>query len=102
MKVPYNYLPLEFKNHKRIFNEWKKLIKSSDFTLGNYVNQFEKKFAKYIGSFFPLIKGCSTNCPVLKPIFSALAIASSVVPVLLQSSLNLINFEFLTNCLLKE
>ena len=39
---------------------------------------------------------------MLKPIFSALAIASSVVPVLLQSSLNLINFGSLINCLLKE
>ena len=40
-KVPYNYLPYEFKDTKHIFNKWKSLIKSTDFTLGKYVNIFE-------------------------------------------------------------
>ena len=65
MKVPYNYLPLEFKNHKRIFNEWKKLIKSSDFTLGKYVNQFEKKFAKYIGVKYSVSTNTGTDALIL-------------------------------------
>ena len=64
MKV-YNYLPLEFKNHKRIFNEWKKLIKSSDFTLGKYVNQFEKKFAKYIGVKYSVSTNTGTDALIL-------------------------------------
>jgi aminotransferase EvaB len=46
--VNYNYLPQEFKNTKKIFFEWKKLIRSSDFTLGFYVKKFEQEFAKYI------------------------------------------------------
>ena len=46
MKVAYNYLPLEFKNNSKIINGWKKLIKSSDFTLGKDMVEFEKRFAK--------------------------------------------------------
>ena len=49
MKVPYNYLPMEFKENGKIFNNWKKLINSTDFTLGKFVVEFEKKFANYIG-----------------------------------------------------
>lgn len=50
MKIPFNYLPYEFEKNNKIFNDWKKLIKSTDFTLGKFVDQFEKKFAKYINS----------------------------------------------------
>ena len=57
MKVPFNYLPMQFKNTKEIFKNWKKLIQSSDFTLGRKMIEFEKKFAKFIG-----VKYCiSTN-----------------------------------------
>ena len=48
------------------------------------------------------MKGCLTKSPVLKPIFSALAIASSVVPVLLQSSLNFLKFGSLTKFYSKD
>ena len=41
MKVPFNYLPMQFKNTKEIFKNWKKLIKSSDFTLGQKMIEFE-------------------------------------------------------------
>ena len=50
MRIPFNYLPYEFKNTKSIISRWKKLIKSSDFTLGHYVKEFEGKFAKFIGA----------------------------------------------------
>ncbi len=57
MLVPYNYLPYQFKNNKNIFREWNKLIKTTDFTLGSKMIEFEKKFSKYIG-----VKYCvSTN-----------------------------------------
>ncbi len=57
IKVPFNYLPFEFKSNKNIFKSWKKLIKSTQFTLGPYVEDFENNFAKYIG-----VKYCiSTN-----------------------------------------
>ena len=57
MKVNYNYLPQEFKKPNNIIKDWKKLIKSSDFTLGKFIQKFEKKFSKYVG-----VKYCiSTN-----------------------------------------
>ena len=49
MKVPYNYLPMQFSDVEGIFNEWKKLIQSTDFTLGFFVEKFEKEFAEFIG-----------------------------------------------------
>ena len=57
MKVPFNYLPQQFKNNNIFFKEWKKLIKSCEFTLGPFVKKFENKFAKFIK-----VKHCiSTN-----------------------------------------
>jgi aminotransferase EvaB len=50
MLVPYNYLPYEFADTSQIFKDWKKLIKTTDFTLGQYVEKFEKKFAKYVNA----------------------------------------------------
>ena len=49
IKVPYNYLPFEFSNTKDIFKAWKKLILSTDFTLGKFMENFEKQFSKYLG-----------------------------------------------------
>ena len=49
MKVYYNYLPKQFADTTKIFKDWKKLISSSEFTLGSFMHDFEKKFAKYIG-----------------------------------------------------
>ena len=34
MKIKYNYLPFEFRNPQKIMSEWKKLIKTTEFTLG--------------------------------------------------------------------
>lgn len=48
MKVPYNYLPKQFSQYEKIIEEWKKLIRSTEFTLGPYVENFEKKFAEFI------------------------------------------------------
>ena len=42
MKLNYNYLQQEFANPNEILSEWKKLIKSTDYTLGHYVKKFEK------------------------------------------------------------
>ena len=57
MKIPFNYLPLQFKNTTIYFKEWKKLIKSCEFTMGPFVKKFENNFSKFIG-----VKHCiSTN-----------------------------------------
>ncbi len=47
MIVPFNYLNKEFANHNKILAEWKNLIKSTDYTLGKYVDKTERFFAKY-------------------------------------------------------
>ena len=48
--VPFNYLPYEFKDNESIFKEWKKLIKTTDFTLGKFMHEFEENFKKYVSS----------------------------------------------------
>lgn len=65
MKVPYNYLDKEFKNHSEIFNQWKKLIKSTDFTLGKYVSEFERKFSEYIGTKYAISTNNGTDALIL-------------------------------------
>ena len=49
MRVPYNYLPMQFADTDAIFADWKKLIASTEFTLGPVMEAFEEKFAAYVG-----------------------------------------------------
>lgn len=67
MRVPYNYLPFEFnsKSTKIIFNKWKKLIKTTDFTLGSFVREFEVMFAKYIGAKYCIATNNGTDALIL-------------------------------------
>ena len=65
MLVSYNYLPQEFSDPSNIINEWKKLIKSSDFTLGRYIDKFEKKFAEYIGAKYCIATNNGTDALIL-------------------------------------
>lgn len=65
MIVNYNYLNQEFSNPNEIIGEWKKLIKSTDFTLGKYVNKFEYKFSKFIGSKYCVSTNNGTDALIL-------------------------------------
>ena len=65
MNVPYNYLPMQFKNSNKIISEWKKLIKTSDFTLGKFITDFEKKFARYIGARYVISTNNGTDALIL-------------------------------------
>jgi len=49
MKVPYNYLPMQFGNTEQIFSDWRDLIQTTEFTLGPAVEKFEAEFANFIG-----------------------------------------------------
>ena len=49
MRVPYNYLPLQFGETSAIFKDWESLIRTSEFTLGPVMEAFERKFADYVG-----------------------------------------------------
>ena len=78
MKVPYNYLPMEFRRSDKILSHWRKLIRSTDFTLGKYMVEFEKKFSKYIGAKYVILGHSEnrsegdTNQIIKKKIISAL------------------------------
>ena len=47
MKVKHNYLSEQFSDSKKIFSLINKTVKFNDFTLGRYVDLFEKEFCKY-------------------------------------------------------
>ena len=47
MKIKHNYLSEQFKDSKKIFKLIDKTVKYNDFTLGKYVDLFEKEFCKY-------------------------------------------------------
>lgn len=49
MRVNYNYLSDQFANFDEYLPALRELVASGEFTLGPYVDQFEKKFARYIG-----------------------------------------------------
>ena len=47
MKIKHNYLSEQFQNSKKIFKLINNTVKFNDFTLGRYVDLFEKQFCKY-------------------------------------------------------
>lgn len=63
--VPFNYLKYEFQDSTKIFNQWKKLIKTSEFTLGPYIDRFEKKFANFINSKYCISTNNGTDALIL-------------------------------------
>tara|TARA_B110000503_G_C7149555_1_gene414516 strand:+ start:436 stop:1554 length:1119 start_codon:yes stop_codon:yes gene_type:complete len=65
MKINYNYLPEEFANVDDIFVDWKELIKSTEFTLGSFVEKFEDKFKSYIGVDYCISTNNGTDALIL-------------------------------------
>ena len=65
MKVPYNYLPYEFKNPNKIISDWKALIKTTDFTLGQFVEKFEKQFSQFVGTKYCISTNNGTDALIL-------------------------------------
>jgi dTDP-4-amino-4,6-dideoxygalactose transaminase len=49
MQVKYNYLDQQFADVEAYFQDLRALVTSGEFTLGPFVEAFEKKFAAYIG-----------------------------------------------------
>ena len=47
MSIRHNYLSEQFKDSKKIFKSINKTVKFNDFTLGRYVDLFEKEFCKH-------------------------------------------------------
>lgn len=65
MKVPYNYLPMQFSNPEPFIEDWRELIKTADFTLGAYVNKFENQFAEYVGAKYCIATNNGTDALIL-------------------------------------
>ena len=61
LKINYNYLFEQFADYSKIFKEIEKVVKRGDYTLGQKVNEFEKKFAKRTGSKFVISVGNGTD-----------------------------------------
>ena len=65
MKVPFNYLQFEYKEHKHIISKWRELIVSTDYTLGKYVNLVEKKFSNYFNCKYVIAVNSGTDALIL-------------------------------------
>lgn len=65
MKVPYNYLPMQFSDVEEIITDWKKLIQTTEFTLGPFVENFEKEFAEFIGCKYVIGTNTGTDALIL-------------------------------------
>lgn len=63
--VPYNYLTDQFNNREEIFEKWRQLILSSEFTLGPFVKEFENNFANFIGSRYCVSTNNGTDALIL-------------------------------------
>lgn len=64
-KVPYNYLPQQFSEHQLFFDLWKPVLTSGEFTLGPFVEDYEKKFANYVGSKYCIATNNGTDALIL-------------------------------------
>jgi len=65
VRVPYNYLPMQFADYSVIAAGWDALIKSTDFTLGVYMEKFEREFADYVGAKYCIATNNGTDALIL-------------------------------------
>ena len=72
MKVSYSYLPRQFAEIDDLLENIKKFVKTGDFTLGKPLEDFEKKFAKLMGSKYAI--GVNSGTDAIKLSLKALGI----------------------------
>lgn len=61
MKVRYSYLPQQFADPEPILDEIRALVRRGDFTLGQAVTEFERRFAALIGTRHAIGVGSGTD-----------------------------------------
>ena len=49
MKVEFSYLKRQFSEPAEYFRDLRELVDSCEFTLGPFVEKFERRFADYVG-----------------------------------------------------
>lgn len=64
-QIPYNYLPQQFREYQLFFDLWKPVLESGEFTLGPFVDNYEKRFAKYVGSKYCIATNNGTDALIL-------------------------------------
>ena len=74
MKVRYSYLKQQFENCDDLWQQLKSFVATGDFTLGKPLEEFEKKFAKLIGSKFAI--GVNSGTDAIKLSLRAIGIKS--------------------------
>ncbi len=72
MKVRYSYLPQQFGNCPDLWSRLKKFVVTGDFTLGKPLKQFEKNFAKLIGTKYAV--GVNSGTDAIKLSLKAIGI----------------------------
>jgi aminotransferase EvaB len=65
MRVPYSYLPEQFADIEPIVQEWRRLAASTEFTLGPWVETFERKFAGFVGAKHVISTNTGTDALIL-------------------------------------
>lgn len=65
MKVPYSYLSPQFSDREDIIDEIRKLVKTGQFTLGPAVEEFEKRFAEFIGVKYAIGMNSGTDALIM-------------------------------------
>lgn len=74
MRVKYAYLDEQFADFESYFPELRKLIQSGEFTLGPWVEAFEKDFSAYVGTKYAISTNTGTDALVLS--FKSLGIGA--------------------------
>lgn len=72
MKVPFSYLPQQFAEAEAVFADIRKIVATGDFTLGEAVGKFEKRFAASVGSRYAI--GVNSGTDALRLCLKALDI----------------------------
>ena len=65
LQIKHNYLQEQFLNYKVIFSKLEKIIKKGDYTLGNKVDEFEKKISKLLNAKYVVSVGSGTDALML-------------------------------------
>ena len=72
---------MQFSDNEEIFTEWRKLIVSTDFTLGRYVEKFEKEFSNYINAKHCIATNNGTDALILALKAMGIGLGDEVITV---------------------